>query len=115
MAQESYHAFEPRPGELARDILLHHGQRSILPGDGAAPYRVIDVLSMGLEFAGTRDQCIDFVERAWWRAETASTSDGYVRAADHAARLGFERPAQAGVGWEGDPHLTSALSALHSF
>ena len=69
----------------------------------------------GTEMTGTRDECLDYVERAWWRVETALTHKERVRAADHAARLSFEREDGARRVWDRDVHLTSTIAALHTW
>jgi len=109
---QSYHVFEPRPGELARAAIQRCGG-TLSPQGGDTPYRVVDI-SNGTEFTGTRDQCIDFVELAWWRAETAATSVDRVHAADRAARLSFERRPTADEGWRPDPYLAAVISRLHT-
>src|SRR5487761_1122980 len=110
MAMQSYHVFEPRPGELARDAILHRSRGAISPRGGDVPYRVVDS-NGGIELVGSRDQCIDFVELAWWHAEAALTNADHVHAADRAARLRFDRRRADGQGWERDAYLTSTIAA----
>ena len=110
---QSYHVFEPRPGELARDA-IHRSRGAISLQGGSAPYRVVDI-NGGVEFAGTRDQCIDFVELAWWRAETAPTDLDHVHAAGRAARLTFEAKTDAGETWWRDPYVAATIAGLHSW
>ena len=114
MAIQSYHVFEPRPGELARDAILRRSHGALPQRGGGAPYRVVDV-SGGIELTGSRDECIDFVEVAWWHAETAPTNTDQVHAANRAARLRFDRRRADGHGWERDGYLNSAIASLHSF
>jgi hypothetical protein len=110
---QSYHAFEPRPGELAQDA-VHRSRGDISIQGGDAPYRVVDI-NGGVELAGTRDQCIDFVELAWWRAETAPTNLDHVHAADRAARLTFEARVADNEAWRPDPYLTAAIARRHTW
>ena len=109
---QSYHVCEPRPGELAREA-IHRSRGSISLEGGEAPYRVVD-FDGGVEFAGTRDQCIDFVELAWWRAETAPSNPDYLRAAAKAVRLHLERGTGNGGGWQRDPYLTATIAGHHT-
>jgi len=110
---QHYHAFQPRPGELVRDVILRRSRGAVRPQGGDAPYRVVDFAG-GTEFAGTRDQCIDFVELAWWQVETALTYEERVRAGERAVRLAFEREGRTGTAWERDVFLTSTIVSLHS-
>jgi hypothetical protein len=87
--------------------------RQHLAGGGEAPYRVVD-FDGGVEFAGTRDQCIDFVELAWWRAETAPSNPDYLRAAAKAVRLHLERGTGNGGGWQRDPYLAATIAGHHT-
>ena len=109
---QSYHAFEPRQGELAREA-IRRSRGLISVQDGDAPYRVVDI-NGGVEFTGTRDQCIDFVELAWWRAEAAPTNLDHVHAADRAARLTFEARIVHGQAWQPAPSLTATIVQRHS-
>ena len=60
----SYHVFEPRPGELARSALKDlHG--AIPAADGSDRYRLVDH-DVGGVMPGTRDECLDAAEHAWW-------------------------------------------------
>ncbi len=113
MTLQSHHVFEPRPGELVRDAISRsHGTIALHGGD--TRYRVVD-LSRGTEFIGSRDQCIDFVELAWWRAETAPTPLDQVHESEYAIRLRFERNGRGRGGWERDPYLSATITGLHSF
>jgi hypothetical protein len=109
---QSYHVFEPRPGELAREA-IHRSHGSISQEGGEALYRVVD-FDGEVEFAGTRDQCIHFVELAWWRAETAPSNPDYLRAAAKAVRLHLKRGAENGGGWQRDPYLTATIALHHA-
>ena len=85
----SYHVFEPRPGELARSALKDlHG--AIPAAGGSAGYRLVDH-DAGIVMSGTRDECLDTVEHAWWMVEVAEFTSERVAAAEYAARLIFER------------------------
>jgi len=100
----NYHVFEPRPGELARSALKDlHG--AIPAADGSARYRLVDH-DAGVVMTGTRDECLDSVEQAWWRVEAATFTAERVAAAEYAARLMFERwdPAR---GYVSDAYLTN--------
>jgi hypothetical protein len=99
-----YQVFEPRPGELARSA-LRGAAGMITRADGSTPYRVVDHRG-GVVKAGTRDECLDMVERAWWLVEAAPFTRARVAAAELALRLMFERdPAQRQ--YIGDPKLTN--------
>lgn len=74
----NYHVFEPRPGELARDA-LEAFSGALLATEGTARYRLIDH-DDGVVMTGTRDECLDAVELAWWRVEAATFRDERVAA-----------------------------------
>ena len=100
----NYHVFEPRPGQLARIVLKDlHG--AIPAAGGSARYRLVDH-GAGVVTAGTRDECLDAVEQAWWRVEAATFTAERVAAAEYAARLMFERSDPA-HGYISDAHLTN--------
>lgn len=85
----SCHVFEPRPGELGRSVLKDlHG--AIPAAEGSARYRLVDH-DAGIVMTGTRDECLDAVEHAWWMVEVAEFTSERVAAAERAARLIFER------------------------
>jgi hypothetical protein len=109
----SYHVFEPRPGELARQA-IERSRGAISPNGGEAPWRVVD-FDGRVEFEGTRNQCIDFVEHAWWQAETAPSNDDYVHASSEAARLHLEARAGNDHRWQREPYLTATLVGLHTW
>jgi hypothetical protein len=104
MSHSTYHVFEPRPGELARSALKDL-DGALSATDGSAPYRLVDRDGRGV-MAGTRDECLDAVEHAWWRVEVASFRAERVAAAEYAVRLMFERwdPAH---GYVSDAYLTN--------
>jgi hypothetical protein len=100
----NYHVFEPRPGELASSALKElYG--AIPAADGSARYRLVDH-GAGVMMTGTRDECLDSVEHAWWMVEAATYTAERVAAAESAARLMFEcwDPAR---GYIGDAYLTN--------
>jgi hypothetical protein len=109
---ESFHVFEPRPGELARAFIDQ--SRSALPEQRAeARYRVVRI-GRTVEFEGARDACLDFVERAWWSVETGPTSRDRIHAAEYATQLGFQRIDRIHGAWQSDVQLTNQVADSHS-
>ncbi|MGA7910002.1 MAG: hypothetical protein WCC30_00415 [Candidatus Dormiibacterota bacterium] len=108
---ESFHVFEPRPGELARAFIDR--SEGALSEQGATRYRVVRI-GRTVEFEGTRDACIDFVERAWWSVETGTTSRDRIRAAAYATQLGFQRIDGLDGAWHSDVLLTNQVADGHS-
>lgn len=100
-----YQVFEPRPGELARSA-LRGAPGVIAHADGSTTYRVVDHRG-GVVKAGTRDECLDMVERAWWQVEAAPFTRARVAAAEYALRLMFERWDPAQGQYLDDPTLTN--------
>lgn len=84
----SYHVFDPRSGDLARSA-LQDLNGAIPTAGGSDRYRLVDH-DAGVLMTGTRDECLDSVERAWWLVATAAFTAERVAAAEHAARLMFE-------------------------
>ena len=103
-------AFEPRPGELAREALKDLAGR--LGAADGAKYRVVD-REGGVVANGSRDDCLDFVERAWWRMEAAGYTAERIAAAEFAERLVFERPDPGQGGYGIDAYLTNLVLDRH--
>jgi hypothetical protein len=106
-----FHAFEPRPGELARALIDRSGG-ALSEQRPEVRYRVVRI-GRTIEFEGTRDACLDFVERAWWRVETGPTSFDRIRAAEYATQLGFQRFVVANGKWHSDVNLTIQVADIH--
>ena len=109
--RESFHAFEPRPGELARTF-IDQSRGPVSEQRAEASYRVVRI-GRSVEFEGTRDACLDFVERAWWKVETGPTSRDRILAAEYATQLGFQMIRIDGV-WHSDVLLTNEVADGHS-
>jgi hypothetical protein len=108
---ESFHAFEPGPGELARAFIDR--SRGTLPEQRAeARYRIVRI-GRDVEFEGTRDACLDFVERAWWKVETGPTSRDRIDAAEYATQLGFQGYDGLDGAWHADVQLTNEVAHSH--
>lgn len=108
---ESFNAFGPRPGELARAFVDR--SRSTLPEQRAeARYRIVRI-GRAVEFEGTRDACLDFVEKAWWKVETGPTSRDRIDAAEYATQLGFQRNDGLDGAWHPDVQLTNEVADSH--
>ena len=108
---ESFHVFEPRPGELAR-AFIEETQGAVQEQHAEASYRIVRI-GRAVEFEGTRDACLDFVERAWWKVETAPTSRDRVHAAEYATQLGFQRRDGIEGVWHPDAQLTNEVADSH--
>ncbi len=109
---ESFHVFEPRPGELAR-AFIDRSEGALSEHGVAARYRVVRA-GRTVAFEGTRDACIDFVESAWWSVETGPTSRDRIHAAEYATLLGFQRFDGIDGAWHSDALLTDQVADSHS-
>jgi hypothetical protein len=108
----SYHAFEPTPRQFI-DRVIERSQGMVSTDGGDARYRVIHQTHRTTEFEGPRDDCIAFVERAWWLAATASSPRGESQGGDYAVALAFDRWNGAPGRWQHDRFLTDALLRGH--
>lgn len=109
---ESFHVFEPRPGELAH-AFIDQSEGALSEQGAAARYRVVRI-GRTVEFEGTRDACIDFVESAWWSVENGPTSRDRIHAAEYATQLGFQRIDGIDGAWHSDVQLTNQVADSHS-
>ena len=110
---ESFHVFEPRPGELARAFIDE--TRGTVPEQRAeARYRIVRS-GRAVEFEGTRIACLDFVESAWWKVETGPTSRDRIHAAEYATQLGFQRRDGIDGVWHPDVQLTNEVVDSHGY
>jgi hypothetical protein len=108
----SYPPVEPTPQQFLDRAFAHVAGR-VISDDGNAQFRVMDQNHQTSEFQGSRDQCIVYVERAWWLAATASSPRGESQKQDHAVALAFDRRSDRTASWERDRWLTNTVLHGH--
>lgn len=109
----SYAPFEPTRQQFI-DGVIQRSDGRVSADTGNARYRVIHRNHRTCEFKGSRDDCIAFVERAWWLAATATSPRGESQGQDHAVALGFDRYIDTPERWQRDQALTDAVVCWHT-
>lgn len=107
-AYDPYVPFSPPPGLLQEEALRRIPAGVASAGDW---YRVTR-FGGSEECRGTLDECVAFIEEAWWQALWA-TYDERTSAEHRAEVLRLERRDPVHDTWHVDDRLTDALRGLH--
>ncbi len=108
----SYPPVEPTPEQFVRGMIDRSQGRVSVHG-GETRCRVIHQTHRTVEFEGVRDAGIAFVERAWWRAQTAPSPPEESQGQDYAVALAFDHWDDGVGGWQPDRILTDAVLHNH--